>query len=120
MSSGKKGAIVSHADGLREDLKDPKFAVEYLKACVEQSAGDMPEVVLEAIREIADVHGMAWVAKEIGIDRTALYRMLSRNGNPTIRNFMAILNRMGLQITFKTSSKSTNGIHHRRRAAEED
>ena len=101
----KKATIVSHANGLREDLKDPKFAAEYLQACVEQSAIDMPEVVLEAIREIADVRGMAWVAKEIGVDRTALYRMLSRDGNPSIRNFMAILNQMGLQMTFKPSSR---------------
>ena len=110
MSSGKKAAIIPHAEGLREDLKDPKFAAEYMKACAEQSAADMPEVMLEAIREIADVHGMGWVAKEIGVDRTALYRMLSRNGNPSIRNFMAILNRIGLDMTFKPRATNT---HHR-------
>jgi probable addiction module antidote protein len=100
----KRGIIVAHEEGLRKDLKDPKFAAEYLRACVEQSASDMPEVVLEAIREVADVHGMAWVAKEIGVDRTALYRMLSPEGNPTIRNFMAILHRMGLRMTFEPSA----------------
>ena len=105
MSNKKKGIIVSHTDGLCEDLKDPKFAAQYLRACVEQSASDMPDVVLEAIREVADVHGMGWVAKEIGIDRTALYRMLSPKGNPTIRNFMAILTKMGLRITFEPSPK---------------
>ena len=78
MSTRKKATIVPHADGLREDLKDPKFAAEYLKACVEQSAADMPEVVLEAIRRLQTFVGWRGVAKEIGVDRTALYRMLSR------------------------------------------
>lgn len=116
MSVEKRGSIVSHQTGLDQDLKDPKFAAEYLKASVEQSASDMPEVVLEAIREVADVHGMGWVAKEIGIDRTALYRMLSPKGNPTIRNFMAILNRMGLRITFEPRPKKVAERSPKRRA----
>ena len=105
MRNRKKGSIVSHQEGLHQDLKNPKFAAEYLRACVEQSASDMPDVVLEAIREVADVHGMGWVAKEIGVDRTALYRMLSTKGNPSIRNFMAILTRMGIRLTFEPCPK---------------
>jgi len=76
----------------------------------------LPEVVLEAIRDVADVHGMAWVAKEIGVDRTALYRMLSPQGNPSIRNFMAILSRMGLRMTFEPRPKKAAGRSVRRRA----
>lgn len=45
-----------HAD-LRERLKDPAYAVEYLEAALEER--DLPAVFLLALRNVAEARGMA-------------------------------------------------------------
>ena len=50
---------VKHNDWLREQLKDPNFAVEYLKAAAED---EEPEVFQQALRKVAEVQEMADVA----------------------------------------------------------
>lgn len=98
----KKGRFVPYEDGLKKWLGDPDAAVEFLKACIEESADDMPEVVLGALREVVDVHGMTWLSKQTGLGRQALYQMLDpKVGNPSIRNFISIIHRLGIRMTFE-------------------
>ena len=47
---------VKHNDWLREQLKDPNFAAEYLKAAAED---EEPEVFQQALRKVAEVQEMA-------------------------------------------------------------
>jgi len=62
----------------------------------------MPEVVLAALREVADVHGMTWLSKRTGLGRQALYQMLDpKVGNPSIRNFISIIQKLGIRMTFE-------------------
>ena len=97
-----KGKFVSHDEGLRNDLKNQKFAVEYLRAAIEESGADAPELVLLALRRIAEVHGMGWLSKRTAIGRQALYQMLSKDGNPSIRNFLAIVRNLGIRLSFES------------------
>lgn len=109
MKKKSEFSTVSYQDGLMKDLKDQKFVVEYLKASIRESANDMPEVVLEALRQISEVHGMSWLSRQTGIPRQTLYQMLSKNGNPSIRAFINIIHNLGIRMTFeseKTPSKS--------------
>ncbi len=51
-----------------------------------------PAVLLLALRRIADARGgMAKLAKETGLAREALYRTLSKNGNPRLTSLRAIV-----------------------------
>lgn len=101
-TKNKKGRIVPYEDGLKKWLGNPEAAVEYLKASIEQSADDMPEVVLAALREVADVHGMTWLSKQTGLGRQALYQMLDpKIGNPSIRNFISIIHKLGIRMSFE-------------------
>lgn len=101
-TKSKKGRLVPYEKGLKKWLGSPEAAVEYLKACVEESADDMPEVVLAALREVADVHGMTWLSKQTGLGRQALYQMLDpKIGNPSIRNFISIIHKLGIRMTFE-------------------
>ena len=94
-------STVPYEVGLKARLGEPAYAVGYLKTCIEESAVDMPEVVLSALRNVADVHGMTWLSKQTGITRQTLYQMLSKDGNPSIRAFMSIINNLGIRMTFE-------------------
>lgn len=96
-----KFELVSHDEEVREELRDARFAAEYIKTAIAGSAADMPEVVLTALRRVADVQGMRWLSEKTGINRQALYQMLSEEGNPTLRNFMAIIHNLGIRMTFE-------------------
>lgn len=101
MKSKIKFSTVPYENGLKLRLGDPSYAVEYLKGCIEGSAADMPEVVLSALKNVADIHGMTWLAKQTKIPRQTLYQMLSKEGNPSIRAFISIIHNLGLRITFE-------------------
>ena len=94
-------STVPYEVGLKQRLRDRDYAVGYLRACIKESALDMPEVVLSALRDVAEVHGMTWLAKETGIPRQTLYQMLSKKGNPRIRAFATILRTLGMRMTFE-------------------
>ena len=100
MKGKMKFSAVPYDRGLKLRLGDPPYAVEYLKSCIEESAADMPEVVLTALKNIADVHGMTWLARQTHIPRQTLYQMLSKEGNPSIRAFLSIISNLGLRISF--------------------
>jgi probable addiction module antidote protein len=72
----KRKASISHDDATVRELRaNPKFAVEYLRAALEDS--DEPSVLLIALRRIAEARGgIAKVAKAAGIERESLYRAL--------------------------------------------
>jgi probable addiction module antidote protein len=79
-------------EGLIESLRDPIEAAGYINAAIE----DSPDMLLVAMRDVAEAYGMAQVAKGANISRESIYRMLSHSGNPTLESFTGILGKMGL------------------------
>lgn len=93
--------IVAH---LRDD---PEFAVEYLKAALEEATDeDGRHVLLFAIRRIAEAHGIAKIARAAGIKRESLSRALSAKGNPRFDTLCAVVHAMGLQLTVEPARES--------------
>ncbi|MBZ5552245.1 MAG: putative addiction module antidote protein [Acidobacteriia bacterium] len=82
--------------GLLEELRDPRMAVQYLNAALE----DSEEMFLKALRNVAEANQMAKVAEEAGVQRESLYRMLSETGNPTYHSFSGILRALKLRFQF--------------------
>ena len=99
----KKKASISHNEAMIQQLRgNPKLAVEYLKAALEDAAE--PHVILIALRRIAEARGgIAKVAKAAGIERESLYRALSERGNPRLSTFLAVTKAIGLKLTVKTA-----------------
>jgi probable addiction module antidote protein len=102
MSKRKHAASVSHSEATITELRaDRGFAVEYLKAALEEL--DNPEhraVGLLALRDVAEAYGgLATVAQEAGITREALYRALSPTGNPTLKTLLAVLHAVGMRLS---------------------
>ena len=79
---------------LLEDLQNPEEAARYLNAALE----DSDEMFLVALRDVAEARQMAKVASEAGIAREALYKTLSRSGNPRYRTLRGVLNALGVRI----------------------
>ncbi len=71
--------------------EDPEFAIEYLRAALEED--ENPEVLLIALRRVAEARGgLAKVAK-------GLYRALSPKGNPRFSTLIAVIKAVGLKLT---------------------
>ena len=87
----------TYHEDLLERLKDPAYAVEYLEAALEE--GDMPEVFLLALRNVAEARGMARIARETKLNRENLYAMLSGHGNPVLSSLYAILDALGMRLS---------------------
>jgi probable addiction module antidote protein len=81
---------------LYEDLQDPEFAVAYLNAALEEGS---QEVFLLHLRDLAEAcGGMGKLAGETHLTREALYRMLSKSGNPQLSSLDKILQALGLRL----------------------
>ena len=84
-----------YSETLREALKDPFDAAAYLEVAF---AEGNEEGILLALRDVADVHGMAEVAERAGVGRESLYKTLSENGNPKLTTLQSVLHGVGLRL----------------------
>jgi probable addiction module antidote protein len=81
---------------LLSDLRNrPGYAAKYLTA----AAADSTEALLVALRDVGSARkGMTRLAEAADVNRVNLYQMLSKEGNPGIRNIRAILEALQLEI----------------------
>ena len=95
-------ASVPHAEETLKELRaDRSFAVEYLKAALEElDDPDNRAAGLLALRDIAEAYGgLGSIAAHAGISREALYRSLSPKGNPTLKTLLAVLKSVGMRLS---------------------
>ncbi len=90
--------VKKYDESLIESLKDPKEAVAYLNAHLEDGAKDSEELFLLALRDVAKAHGFGDVAKGADLGRESLYKALSADGNPKISTLRSLLKAMGLKL----------------------
>jgi probable addiction module antidote protein len=77
-------------------LQDPQEAAAYLDAALEE--GDRAAFLL-AIRNVIDaLGGMTQIARDTGLNRENLYRILSRQGNPELNSLEKLLKCLGLRL----------------------
>lgn len=92
---------VSYKESLHERLADPEYAAGYLDAALEDSD---PRVFLLALRDVAEVQGIAKLASEAGLKRESTYRILSEQGNPELKSLNALLHTLGLRLSVAVAS----------------
>ena len=78
---------------------NPEEAALYLNAAAVE---DSEEMLLVALRDIAEAKQMAHVAEHAGVAREALYRMLSKSGNSTYSSLRGVLAALGIRVRFAT------------------
>ncbi|MBI4042752.1 MAG: putative addiction module antidote protein [Deltaproteobacteria bacterium] len=103
MPKKKNIASKDYQEYLIESLKDPKEAAAYLNAALEEE--DMPELFLLSLRNVADAHGVQWLAEETHLNRENLYRMLSKKGNPVLSSLYEVLGALGLKLAIEQRRK---------------
>ena len=86
-----------YRDLLLQDLKDPKEAVAYFNAileeCKECDEEEAKQLVLQALKNIADAQGgITELAAKTKLGRQSLYKTLSPNGNPKLSTIITITN----------------------------
>ena len=83
---------------LLKDLKRIKYAAGYLNAALDEGE----ETFLLALRDVVEAHGgISSLSRITKLNRENLYDMLSRTGNPRLRSITAILDQLGLGLSFK-------------------
>jgi probable addiction module antidote protein len=94
IKKGKRKLLLPFDDLLMEQLQDKNVAVEYLKDAL---ANDGMPGYLEALRQVAEARGgIARLAAKTKLSRQALYKILARDGNPTMNNVMGISKVLGV------------------------
>ncbi|PTW62048.1 putative addiction module antidote protein [Breoghania corrubedonensis] len=84
-------------------LNTPEDIAAYLEAVFED--GD-PKLMTAALGDIAKSKGMANVAREAGVTREALYRALSKTGDPRLSTLLGVMKALGLEISVKPSTRN--------------
>ena len=103
-------ASVSFDETSKELLSDPECAALYLEECLED--GDI-ELFKLALKHVADaqVGGMTKLSQTTDLTREALYRSLSKQGNPRLDTLTKVLDAFGLRIGISVKSHSIPDIH---------
>lgn len=87
---------VNHDEWIKEKLKDPDFAAEYLNAAADE---DDSRIYLTALRQVVEARGgIKEIAEKTQLSKETLYRTLSSRGNPTIKTLSAVLRAAGLKM----------------------
>ena len=74
------------------------YAAGYLTACYEEGT----DIFLLGVKDVAEANGgLRALSKETSLNRENLYDMLSKNGNPRLSSLSAILDNLGIEVTFK-------------------
>jgi probable addiction module antidote protein len=85
---------LSHFDTAKY-LTEPEDQAELLADAM--TSGDV-HIIAQAIGIVARAHGMTELAKETGMKRQQLYRMLGPDGNPTLGSVLKLLPALGLRM----------------------
>lgn len=95
----------SHDEAMAELFRDdPAAAAATLDAIL--ADGDQGELLV-TLRQMAKAFGgVQAVAKTAELNPTQIYRTLSENGNPELRNLNAILHAMGMRLAVEPLTRT--------------
>jgi probable addiction module antidote protein len=81
-----------------ELLDSPEAIAAYVEAAFED--GDTA-LIAHALGVVARARGMTQIARDAGLSRDAVYKALSRDGNPTLATLSKVMGALGLRLTAK-------------------
>jgi probable addiction module antidote protein len=89
--------LKNYKDDLNRRLRDPEYAAEYLAQVLAEKDN---AAFLIALKDVVEAGGgMGNLAGRVGLKRPSLYKILSRNGNPTLETLQEILKPLGLRVS---------------------
>ena len=85
-------------ESIKEELKDPEFAAAWLSESLKDREPGHQDRLVEALRGVAEAHGIAALTGAIGLSPKALYWSLKKGRSPSLETFLAILDYMGIEL----------------------
>ena len=80
-----------------EHLRTPKEMAAYLEVCLEAADGDAA-FIAKALGDIARAKGMSQVARDAGLSRESLYKVLSGERSPRFDTILKVVNALGITL----------------------
>jgi probable addiction module antidote protein len=97
----KKRDSNSHDEVVSEMLRtDPEFRAAMINEVM--SDGDYADMLILLRQLTLAEGGMKVIAQRTGLNETALYRLMSAEGNPSLKNFSKVLDSLNLQLAVVT------------------
>lgn len=96
----------NYEESLLERLGDREYAVEYLNAVLADAGSDSSGNFLAALRLVAKAQGVTitQLAHDAELGRQALYRSLSKDGNPELQTLTRVLRELGLRLAVESAA----------------
>ncbi len=89
--------LKNYKDDLSQRLRDTEYAAEYLAQVLAEKDN---ATFLIAFKDVVEAGGgMGNLAGRVGLKRPSLYKILSKNGNPTLETLQEILKPLGLRVS---------------------
>lgn len=93
----KKRDSNSHDEVVSEMLRtDPEFRAAMINEVM--SDGDYADMLILLRQLTLAEGGMKVIAQRTGLNETALYRLMSAEGNPSLKNLSKVLDSLNLQL----------------------
>ena len=87
----------NYKDDLKQRLGDPGYAAEYLAQVLAEKDS---AAFLIALKDVVEAGGgLGRLAGRVKLKRPSLYKILSKNGNPTLETLQEILEPLGLRVS---------------------
>ena len=89
--------LKDYKDDLKKRLRNPEYAAEYLAQVLAEKDN---AALLIALKDVVEAGGgVGSLAGRVGLKRPSLYKILSKNGNPTLETLREILEPLGLRVS---------------------
>jgi probable addiction module antidote protein len=76
-------------------LDDDAVIAEYINAALED---ENPDVLLQAIADVAKARGMTKLAKDVGLGRESLYKALAPGAKPRYDTVLRLVRALGVEL----------------------
>ena len=95
-----------YEEALIERLRDHSYAAEYLNAVLAGDSEDAAGEFLAALRLVTKARSltMTQLAEDAELGRQALYRSLSKDGNPELQTLTNVLRELGLRLAVESAA----------------
>lgn len=80
-----------------EHLRTPEEMAAYLEACLDEANGNAA-FIAKALGDIARAKGMSQVARDAGLSRESLYKVLSGERSPDFDTILKVVGALGLKL----------------------
>lgn len=76
-------------------LDDDAVIAEYINAALED---ENPDVLLQAIADVAKARGMTQLARDVGLGRESLYKALAPGAKPRYDTVLRLMRALGVEL----------------------